>query len=463
MREELYKVLQARFQAMRLRPYLTTALMNLILIESEMVETMAVDAKWRCYYNPAFVEERSIQELAVILLHEVYHLLRDHHRRMTCYPYEIAGLATDMAVNNELRQEGLTLPADAILPEKFGLESGWTAEQYAEALLKRFPLEQFQQSGSEGPSAGAGNEQGEASSSNETAGDAQPSAADSNGAPVEGESSHRQDQDQQASSASAGDSSPSCASPSGARPMAGRSGSCAYPYPEPWELKEEGEGVSDIEAELIRREVAKQIQEQKDRGKIPAHWVRWADEILAPPRVDWRKELATVVRRVIAQKSGADDYSRRRPSRRQTAIKDVVLPGLIQPVPTVAVLIDTSGSMSDSELATAISAVANIIQQIGVPIRVVTVDAAVHGDVRIVSPRQLKDVLVGGGGTDLREGFNHLEQNHPPDAVIVITDGWTPWPAQKPRWSNTIVVLTDERQRSSVPAWAKTICMDIQK
>ena len=43
-------------------------------------------------------------------------------------------------------------------------------------------------------------------------------------------------------------------------------------------------------------------------------------------------------------------------------------------------------------------------------------------------------VLTGGGGTDRRVGIDAaLRTRTPPDIVIVLTDGATPWPDRPPR------------------------------
>jgi predicted metal-dependent peptidase len=71
--------------------------------------------------------------------------------------------------------------------------------------------------------------------------------------------------------------------------------------------------------------------------------------------------------------------------------------------------------------------------------------------------------LIGGGGTDMGEGLNLCaELRRIPDVVIVITDGYTPWPAQLPhRLLRTFVVVVvvgpcDVRQ---IPEWAETVCI----
>ena len=78
---DLDKLYAARLHAVRVRPYLATALFALHVVESSRVPTMAVDRHWRCYASPAFVEQTSVEELAGVWVHEVSHLLRDHHGR----------------------------------------------------------------------------------------------------------------------------------------------------------------------------------------------------------------------------------------------------------------------------------------------------------------------------------------------------------------------------------------------
>ena len=76
--EQLYA---ARLHAAKVRPYLATALFALHVVESPRTPTMAVDRQWRCYVSPVFVDRTPLDELAGVWVHEVSHLLRDHHGR----------------------------------------------------------------------------------------------------------------------------------------------------------------------------------------------------------------------------------------------------------------------------------------------------------------------------------------------------------------------------------------------
>src|SRR6202030_2701334 len=105
-----------------------------------------------------------------------------------------------------------------------------------------------------------------------------------------------------------------------------------------------------VQAHLIRLTVARDVElAAKSRGTVPGGLVRWAESVLRP-RVDWRRDLAGAIRRGAAQVSGRVDYSYRRRSRRSAAVPDVVLAGLVRPVPEVVVVCDTSGSMGTAAL-----------------------------------------------------------------------------------------------------------------
>ncbi len=87
--------------AVRARPYLATALYALHMVESCGVPTMGVDRYWRCYVSPVFVARTSVEELASILVHEVSHLLRDHHGRGDRFArkHDLAGPAERLRMN----------------------------------------------------------------------------------------------------------------------------------------------------------------------------------------------------------------------------------------------------------------------------------------------------------------------------------------------------------------------------
>jgi predicted metal-dependent peptidase len=175
------------------------------------------------------------------------------------------------------------------------------------------------------------------------------------------------------------------------------------------------------------------------------------------PAVDWRRVLAGAVREAVGWASGAADYTYRRPSRRSSALRGVVLPSMRRPLPAVAVVIDTSGSMGSGDLAMALAEVTGVLRAVGVAgnrVAVLACDADVHTVSRVTSAQQV--ALAGGGGTDMGVGITAaLALPERPRVVIVITDGYTPWPAE-PTSCRLIAVLTSEGAPSP-PAWAETV------
>jgi predicted metal-dependent peptidase len=216
-------------------------------------------------------------------------------------------------------------------------------------------------------------------------------------------------------------------------------------------------GLPNWQADLLRRLVASECTRYgREAGTVPAGLMRWARETLTPA-VNWRALLAAELRRAIADRAGAADYSYRRPSRRAAAAGDVVLPALRRPVPEVAVVCDTSGSMTDDLLAAALAEVEGLLRSLGMSrqVRVLACDAAAAPAQRVSAARQVE--LVGGGGTDMGAGIAAAYALRPRPAItVVLTDGYTPWPDRAPKGMRVIVALLGDASRDA-PAWARAV------
>jgi len=191
-------------------------------------------------------------------------------------------------------------------------------------------------------------------------------------------------------------------------------------------------GLSEIEAMLLRRRIAAAVSlvASGQAGLIPGGWVRWAEAVVRP-QVDWRRLLAAKIRSSTAAVAGSADYSYSRPPRRR--VPRVVMPSLQRPVPRVAIIIDTSGSMGDQQLRSAWTEVHGCLRTLGIRRDMLTVyaaDAEVH---RITGPLARKIALIGGGGTDMAAAIGQVGAGRPrPNLVVVITDGLTGWPTVRP-------------------------------
>ncbi len=241
-------------------------------------------------------------------------------------------------------------------------------------------------------------------------------------------------------------------------------GSGAHGLPRPWDLhagNADAPAVSDPEAASIRRATAAAIrQAAKSRGDLPAGWERWAQTVLEPV-VDWRRAFTGAIREAVAWASGAVDYTYQRPSRRSVALPGTVLPRLRQPIPRVAVVVDTSGSMGEDELGVALAEIGGVLRAVGIGgnrVTVLSCDAAVHVVRRVATLGEV--VLAGGGGTDMRVGIAAaIEVPAVPDIVVVLTDGYTPWPDRAPGRTRVVAGLLGAGP--TPPAWITTIAIPL--
>ncbi|MEV5608891.1 VWA-like domain-containing protein [Streptomyces sp. NPDC052225] len=361
------KLLAARLHAVKVRPYLADALFALHVIEDHAVPTMGVDVHWRCYVSPGFVARMTVEDLAGVWVHEVSHLLRDHHGRSERHAREHEefgpgerlrrNIAADFEINDDIYGDGLPLPLGAALPSMLRLPDGLLMEEYLRS-----------------------------------------------------------------------------ASMSGLAPSLAwlDCGSGADGHERPWERGPDGaHGLTRQQRDAVRFRVAEGIKGRP--GDAPEGWRRWARDAFQPPQ-PWRQLLGAAIRSAAGAPGVGEDHTYRRPSRRSASLPGVVLPSLRRTPPRVCVVIDTSGSVSDAELGSALIEVAAISRAVGGRrdlVSVISCDAAAGIAVPICRAESLE--LVGGGGTDLRSGFTRALRSRPrPDVIVALTDGQTPWPSAPP-------------------------------
>jgi predicted metal-dependent peptidase len=212
--------------------------------------------------------------------------------------------------------------------------------------------------------------------------------------------------------------------------------------------------------DAIRRSVAIEFQQHVGpAGTMPGEWARLVQQILEPI-VPWQQVLSAAVRRGLGWTHGHTDYTYTKISRRQAGAGRIVLPALRRPVPEVAIVVDTSGSVDDGLLAQALGEVDGILTSAAIPegsVTVLAVDAAVQAVTRV---RAARDVAIGGGGgTNMGVGIEAaLALKSRPDVVIVLTDGYTPWPSIEPRAA--VIAVLIGRLSSHLPAtpdWAQRV------
>lgn len=211
--------------------------------------------------------------------------------------------------------------------------------------------------------------------------------------------------------------------------------------------------ITPSEARAIREEVARSVEQAKSRGELPGGADRWASGILTPPKVDWRKLLRRRIQEVV-EVAGRTDYSYRRPNRRDAgASRGYISPGTIAHAVSIAVVIDTSGSVSAEGLSTALSETIGITRAVGGSVRAAACDSAAASFRTVRKASDIK--FVGGGGTDMRVGIAAAHKLKPrPQTIVVITDGGTPWPRKKPAITTIAVIVEGQ---DTTPSWMTSV------
>jgi predicted metal-dependent peptidase len=227
--------------------------------------------------------------------------------------------------------------------------------------------------------------------------------------------------------------------------------------------------------QLIESTLRAAAEYAKTRGGQGANMMRRYESAAKNKPLRWQRILARYIARGRTYGVGRIDYSYSRPHRRQSAIPDVVLPSLRQPLLDVAVIVDTSGSIDDGELGLALREVQAILKRGGVnEMRVVFGDTRIRAESRV---RTVADALKafrklrGGGDTNMGDivravvdGEGAKQKNsRSSQLVVVITDGVTPWGRAPRTRVPVIAVITPRGRRDNTPAWVKEVAIDEER
>ena len=181
--------------------------------------------------------------------------------------------------------------------------------------------------------------------------------------------------------------------------------------------------VADSEmADHIRRAFTEAFAVAKSQGKLPADFERAIAKILKP-KVDWMRALRNKLRYGVSRLEKRD-VTWSIPNKRFLG-RDYILPSNIGPEsPKICYAVDTSGSMSEKDLEQAMGELEDIRRRFNAKVYVLDCDADVHSS-KWLNPHEPLPVLNGGGGTDFRPVFEHIQEKRlKPDYVVFFTDGY---------------------------------------
>ena len=404
-------------------PFVGTVAMGLDLVpvrETE-VTTMATDGT-AIYCDIDFLSRLSNDDKVFILAHEVYHNVMLHPIRRGGRDPELFNVANDMEVNDILRADGLSVPKDAVLPDKFGFPTGKCAEEYYELLLNRQKLQQMK------------------SQSSSKSGDGSLSGA--------GDGDDGDDDSDAESSSSAGKSGKSKAKSK--KPIHNPTGELSGQFdkhifkddpapseddaidPEDSDVADSfgkvghdpdyRPNVTDSACERIRESAVMAATMMAQRGTLPGHLQRLVKELLEP-KLDWKEVLAKFV-----TKAGGDTKRTWNKCNRRFVAAKTYLPSSYSDAMKVGVVLDTSGSVvqvADKFL----SEVNGIVSAFtGYNLDLVQCDARVTSHMHFdeyepLNLAEMKYDINGGGGTYLTPALNWFKENNCDiDCIVVFTD-----------------------------------------
>lgn len=223
-----------------------------------------------------------------------------------------------------------------------------------------------------------------------------------------------------------------------------------------WTITEGDTSLRDV---WVKRTIdaAKAIEIQNafnTRGTMPLFAKRSLKE-LKKPQTDWRTMLADFIQEEVC------DYSFSPPDRRFDD-SPFYLPdfnGTEVSVSDILFMVDTSGSMSDDMITAAFSEVKGAIDQFDGKLRgwLGFFDAAIVEPIAFETIEEFRVIQPsGGGGTDFQIIFEFVHQHmkyNPPASIIILTDGYAPFPNQA--LSDGIPVLWLLNNEEVAPPWGK--------
>lgn len=405
------RLASARAKLILDKPFLGALVLRLPLAAAgPWCRTTATDAR-KLYFNPQWIASLSSAELQFALAHEALHCALGHFARRGHRVRRTWDLACDFAINPLLIDEGLKPPLGS---QVLDLYRGMAAEEIYPCLDDSLDQETLDDHAWDGDESSQGDDQ----SGGEGSGTGSEAAA-----PADGD----------------GETSP--------RVAAGDTVDAPHDIPPPLTAREK----EQLQRQW-QRHLAGASQRAREAGKLSGNLARLAESALAP-QVSWRAALAQYL-----SQAARDDYSWLRPSRRSgESSSDVLWPSLRSHAGDIFVALDTSGSISDADLAQFVGELNAIKGTLPVRITLLACDAALAPDAPwVCEPWQelrLPRKFAGGGGTAFAPVFEWIEREGAhPDALLYFTDG----EAEFPRLAPYYPVLWLIKGKAPVP-WGRRI------
>lgn len=196
-----------------------------------------------------------------------------------------------------------------------------------------------------------------------------------------------------------------------------------------------------FEKAIIQEAVRKAQKEvEKRQGSIPGNLKDIIDALLDPPVVDWRRFIRNFIGKAVkANKYRSWKYLNRR-------LGELAKGNGKKRTVRVVVAIDTSGSVSNNEIAKFLREIRGIMAvNRNTSVKVIQCDAGVTKVEEMTRWHSLKIEVKGRGGTSFIPVFDYIKEKHIPlDALVYLTDLEGTFPKEAPVYPVLWVSTTNE-------------------
>ena len=486
------KLSQAKIDCVRYWRFARDFIFSIKTVPVNGLGTMAVDRSLRLLYDPDYIKHSTPTEIRSCILHELCHIFMRHHARLhqiidnpTQVDYHAWNVAADLSVNYLLSKEfnyhyEFRIGYDWLMPgegEYKNFLDNQTTEQYFRQVIEEQNHDQesdderTDRTGDTGEDSGSPtrfqrednsmpNEHREHDGESGSAGADERQAEQAGGST--GSSNEPDSSDQRRDSERTPNDGRSAKPNATGQLVQNEHGQLEW-HGEP--IKKPGTGGSHFIGYVGDDLLPKGLSEQElDSMLINAshkmqgtgssdcsHQLKELVRDISPITIDpWSYVMKKVSGKLNNIRNGRAKRSYRRLNKRSLGS------GVCRPVykgdkPSLAICLDTSGSMSKKDYEIAFSMIEKLCSRFGnkEKINIIAGDTeakeltVLHGK---ASEKEIKDLrLTGGGGTDVGVLIEQATHLYKPDVIVAITDGITPWP-DKSYHQPYVAVITQTKE-----------------
>jgi predicted metal-dependent peptidase len=382
-------ITKARARLLVRAPFIGSIALGLRWANVPEIGTMATDGR-DVLFDPEWCEQHGPEKTMGVIAHEVYHVVNKHHLRRGERDPELWNEAADLLINRLLDDDKFVLPPD-LLFDRERLYVGLPTETiYARLLEHRLQSQQPQQQGSSDPQAGNPGAAGDPNSGDQSV----PSTSGSGS--VTGTMKLDADKD-------------------GIVP--------ARRWGEVRDLKKpDGRPLSPTERQRAEHDLDVRIRQAAAAAKRAGKFGTALKEMIevAADRVDWRDKF-----RIVFDGTLRGEASWSRPNRRYVQA-GLYLPGWRRTgAGRVAFVLDTSGSISASELLVYTAAILGILEETGPEqVALIQCDTEIRHVAYLRAGESFDRIEVHGrGGTYFQPAFDWISTSgFNPSVIVYATD-----------------------------------------